>query len=387
MPFFLVLTALLFTNTLSLLPTAELSHDFLSLPIAEQERRFSEIPRSNTKHMLHEYICWNAQLRPRIMIESLDPAIDRACITTVIKKQLEIWPPEYADPKMVKRFSDYMNAYKYITKEFFTKKRDISSLTINDLKMINGYIVGEGKVSPLRTIEMLVVRHPFSNISELESREKRIEFGKFTPAEEEKLAEASEKGIFKELANNNPLPFRTLYATSPEMRSVIAKVYDCSPPKTTPEILAKLTQALEIAQTKPMHPIALAAYLFNAICLIHPFLDANGRTALLIANLVLVKHGYLPILCGETEYNKAFSMVVDSIVGERVNHDSMIQYFAEQIYIMEIFWFCSKENLLSRADLEAFKTMCHITPMYSTHIHPEEAEIRARLKSITTYPL
>jgi Fic family protein len=44
------------------------------------------------------------------------------------------------------------------------------------------------------------------------------------------------------------------------------------------------------------HPIARAATLHRQFVDIHPFLDGNGRTARLLTNLFLVRHGYIPAL-------------------------------------------------------------------------------------------
>jgi Fic family protein len=42
------------------------------------------------------------------------------------------------------------------------------------------------------------------------------------------------------------------------------------------------------------HPIVLAALAHHRLAAIHPFVDGNGRTARLVMNLVLMKHGYPP---------------------------------------------------------------------------------------------
>lgn len=42
------------------------------------------------------------------------------------------------------------------------------------------------------------------------------------------------------------------------------------------------------------HPIVLAALAHHRLAAIHPFVDGNGRTARLVMNLILMKHGYPP---------------------------------------------------------------------------------------------
>ena len=42
-----------------------------------------------------------------------------------------------------------------------------------------------------------------------------------------------------------------------------------------------------------LHPIILAAEMHERLVTIHPFIDGNGRTARLVMNLILLKHGYV----------------------------------------------------------------------------------------------
>ena len=40
------------------------------------------------------------------------------------------------------------------------------------------------------------------------------------------------------------------------------------------------------------HPVILAAEMHERLVSIHPFVDGNGRTARLVMNLILLRHGY-----------------------------------------------------------------------------------------------
>jgi Fic family protein len=42
-----------------------------------------------------------------------------------------------------------------------------------------------------------------------------------------------------------------------------------------------------------LHPVVLAAEMHEQLVTIHPFVDGNGRTARLVMNLILLKHGFL----------------------------------------------------------------------------------------------
>lgn len=44
--------------------------------------------------------------------------------------------------------------------------------------------------------------------------------------------------------------------------------------------------------TDSMHPVELASELHERLVTIHPFIDGNGRTARLLMNLILIRHGY-----------------------------------------------------------------------------------------------
>jgi Fic family protein len=43
-----------------------------------------------------------------------------------------------------------------------------------------------------------------------------------------------------------------------------------------------------------LHPVTLAALAHHRLVAIHPFIDGNGRTARLVMNLILFRHGYPP---------------------------------------------------------------------------------------------
>jgi len=54
-------------------------------------------------------------------------------------------------------------------------------------------------------------------------------------------------------------------------------------------------------------PVVLAAEMHERLVTIHPFLDGNGRTARLVMNLILLRHGY-PIanIKGDAESKKRY---------------------------------------------------------------------------------
>jgi Fic family protein len=69
-----------------------------------------------------------------------------------------------------------------------------------------------------------------------------------------------------------------------------------------------------IKNKKLMHPVILAAEMHERLVTIHPFIDGNGRTARLVMNFILLKHGYsLAILKGDLnarlDYYKSLELV------------------------------------------------------------------------------
>jgi Fic family protein len=48
--------------------------------------------------------------------------------------------------------------------------------------------------------------------------------------------------------------------------------------------------------TKDLHPVEVASALHVDFVKIHPFVDGNGRTARLLLNFELMKHGFPPIV-------------------------------------------------------------------------------------------
>jgi Fic family protein len=69
-----------------------------------------------------------------------------------------------------------------------------------------------------------------------------------------------------------------------------------------------------------LHPVILSAILHERLVTIHPFTDGNGRTARLVMNMLLLRHGFpLVILGGDGESRSAY---YDALEKVQVNEDS-----------------------------------------------------------------
>ena len=66
-----------------------------------------------------------------------------------------------------------------------------------------------------------------------------------------------------------------------------------------------------------MHPVERAAELHARFVNIHPFVDGNGRTGLLLLNFELMKDGYPPaIICKEDRLNYYDALDIACIGGD-----------------------------------------------------------------------
>ena len=72
------------------------------------------------------------------------------------------------------------------------------------------------------------------------------------------------------------------------------EVVEYLPPKTkdVPRLVAEFLSWLDSEKTQEVNPVILAGIVHYEIARIHPFIDGNGRTARLMASLVLYKNGF-----------------------------------------------------------------------------------------------
>ncbi len=93
-------------------------------------------------------------------------------------------------------------------------------------------------------------------------------------------------------------------------RSVPVRIGGSSHIPPEPYMLGKLMEELFVfyeTEKERMHPVLLAAEMHERLVTIHPFIDGNGRTARLLMNLILLRHGYaIAILKGNTDSRLAY---------------------------------------------------------------------------------
>ena len=80
-----------------------------------------------------------------------------------------------------------------------------------------------------------------------------------------------------------------------------------------------------------LHPVVLSAEMHERLVTIHPFIDGNGRTARLIMNLILIKHGFpLAIIGGDYESRMAYYNALER-VHTHSDKDVFIQLIANYV--------------------------------------------------------
>ena len=65
-----------------------------------------------------------------------------------------------------------------------------------------------------------------------------------------------------------------------------------------------------------VHPIVLSAWLHNTFTKLHPFTDGNGRTARLLQDWVLIKHGYFPVSSGSLRRERYLDLLEEADEGD-----------------------------------------------------------------------
>lgn len=80
------------------------------------------------------------------------------------------------------------------------------------------------------------------------------------------------------------------------VRTATHEIFEFASPIETPVKMQALIDWLADNLRGPLHPVALAAKLHYDFVRIHPFDDGNGRVARMLANYVLLYHGYPPLI-------------------------------------------------------------------------------------------
>jgi len=77
---------------------------------------------------------------------------------------------------------------------------------------------------------------------------------------------------------------------------------------------------------KKYHPVELAAIFHHKLVFIHPFFDGNGRTARLIMNILLMKHGYPLTVVLKNDRSKYYRALEEA---DKNNYQQIVRLIAQ----------------------------------------------------------
>jgi Fic family protein len=88
------------------------------------------------------------------------------------------------------------------------------------------------------------------------------------------------------------------YKTAPNhVRTTTGETHFFATPQETPALMGELLAWYRReAAASVLHPLVLAASFHYRFVVIHPFDDGNGRMARLLTNLILMQHGFVPLI-------------------------------------------------------------------------------------------
>ena len=101
------------------------------------------------------------------------------------------------------------------------------------------------------------------------------------------------------------------------------------------ELIQKLFAEYE-KEWNDYHPFIKACLLHGEFVKIHPFIDGNGRTARLILNFELMKHGYTPIVI--TKERRAEYYEALDIAHTTQDYSKFVQLMSDFLIDSESIW-------------------------------------------------
>lgn len=134
---------------------------------------------------------------------------------------------------------------------------------------------------------------------------------------------------------------------------VLGSKLKTTPPYKVGSEMNNFISELNTNQTK-YNPIELAAFAHHELVRIHPFIDGNGRVARLLCNLILMKHGYTPIMVRVRDRKKYFACLEKAHFGNLKIFIDFIALRVEEslmIYTSSLARATSKNELLPLKEL------------------------------------
>ncbi len=98
-------------------------------------------------------------------------------------------------------------------------------------------------------------------------------------------------------------------------------------PKEIPSLMEKWVALISSIQTE--EPLMQYCKLHITFCAIHPFADGNGRLARLLANLPILKAGFVPITISNESRREYISLLQNTRIDDALNATQGLQAFVE----------------------------------------------------------
>jgi Fic family protein len=96
--------------------------------------------------------------------------------------------------------------------------------------------------------------------------------------------------LYKGIQSKGPSEFRK------EMPLHRAYFHEIAQPPRIPAMLAKVADVTDTADFRRSHPVVQAARLQHGFMQVYPYTDGSGKVARLLANLFLIRGGFLPCI-------------------------------------------------------------------------------------------
>lgn len=106
------------------------------------------------------------------------------------------------------------------------------------------------------------------------------------------------------------------YKTSPNhVKTITGEIFRFATPEETPALMHDLLDWYKNKQEESVDPILLATEFHYKFIRIHPFDDGNGRTARILMNFILMRHGYPPVIIKTKDKEEYFSVLRQADAG------------------------------------------------------------------------
>ncbi len=113
--------------------------------------------------------------------------------------------------------------------------------------------------------------------------------------------------------------------------------HDIAQPAKIPALLEKLVDFTASAEFREYHPIKQAATVQHQLVQIFPFTDHSGKIGRMCSNLILLRHGYLPVVIHSIDRQKYYEAFRGTVANFRVllmdamenSLDNALKYFRD----------------------------------------------------------